>query len=341
MRSSDPAAPGAKTRIAPRLLAFFGPLLLVWILLEFWTAKAIPDSYALRRQRIEQQAEEVETLITGSSRAYQGIAAKQLPGFAFNLAGASQSLNYDYRLLMHILPKLPKLKRVVMEIQDTSFFYQMHDSLEAWRQYYYEQEWGIRPLELRDWLDVRMFSRAALRPPQFYRQALPAALVSWVRGKKYVPDSTVLEIDDRGWWAASSAAPDLSPSGAATTLARHASFMKTGYESANVAYLSGMLSALRQRGIEAVFVTLPVSPNYLIGMNKEDWTWTQAAMKKIDAEYGARYFCFLNVPELGLEDFFDADHLNRQGALRFTTLLSQAMEHSPAPGASSCSCCVQ
>jgi hypothetical protein len=239
-----------------------------------------------------------------------------------------------------VLPKLPKIRRVIIEIQDTSFFYQIHDSFESWRQYYYQQEWGLTPLELEDWLDVRMFSRVALRTPQFYRTNLPGAIRSFVRGTRFVPDKTLLDIDDRGWWSATKKTPpDLTPGGAEFALKRHASFMKAVYELPNVSYLKELLSALRQRGIEAVFVTLPVSPDYSIGMNKEYWARTQADTKSIAAEFGVRYFCFLNVPDLGPQDFFDTDHLNRQGALRFTEMLRRGMEHSPAPDASFCACC--
>ncbi len=340
MRSSDRARQGARTPIVLRLVVFCAPIFLAWGLLEFWIAKTVPNSYGLKRQRLEAQAQQVDTLITGSSRAYEGIVPKQLPGFAFNLAGTSQSLDSDYRLMMRVLPKLPKLRRVIVDIEDTSFFYQMHDGFEDWRQYYYQQEWGIPPLESRDWLDVRMVSRVPLRTPLFYREALPGAIRSFVKGTKFVPDPSLLDIDDRGWWSlVNTTAPDLSPEAAAVVLARHASLMKAAYESPNLGYLNRMLSALRRRGIEAVLVTLPVSGNYSSGMNKEYWARTQADTKRIAADYGIRYFCFLTVPELGTQDFTDADHLSRQGAIRFTELLDGALEHSPPAGGSSCACC--
>jgi hypothetical protein len=340
MRSFDASQSDATTRIVRRLVVFCAPIIIAWFCLELWTAQAVPDSYLLKRQRLEAQAKQVDTLITGSSRAYQGIAPKELPGFAFNVAGLSQSLDEDYRLLMMILPKVPRIKRVIIEIQDTSFFYQMHDSFDSRRQYYYQQEWGLAPLEWQDWLDVRMFSRVALRTPQFYRQNLSGIVRSFLKGTRFVPDETLLDIDDRGWWSAvSPTTPDLTPGGAEFALKRHASVMKPIYESPNVAYLNQLLAVLRQRGIDAVLVTLPISPDYSRGMDEKYWARTQADMKSIAAEPGVRYFCFLNVPELGPQDFFDTDHLNRQGAVRFTEMLRKAMDHSSAPNESSCTCC--
>src|SRR4029077_5841337 len=105
-----------------------------------------------------------------------------------------------------------------------------------------------------------------------------------------------------------------SSAGAAIALERHASIMKAGFEPANLAYLNGMLAALRQRNIDAVLVTLPVTANYSRGMNKEYWSRTQADVKRLTAEFGARYFCFLTIPEFGVDDFYDTDHLSARGS---------------------------
>jgi hypothetical protein len=333
MRSSDPVPPEAKVRIVPRLIVFFAPILIAWLCLELWTAKTVPNFYAIKRRMLDAQAAQVDTLVTGSSRAAYGIAPKQLAGYAFNLAGLSESMDYNYLMMMRVLPKLPKLRRIVIEIQDLSLFYQLRDG-QTWRRYYYQQEWGIPPLELRDWLDARMFSRVAL-----YGGVLPEVIRSFVGGTKFVPDPSVFGIDDRGWFGEDRRAPDLSPAGAAITLSRHAALMKATYESLNLNYLKAMLSVFRQRGIEAVLVTLPVSPNYSTGMNKDYWTRTQAAAVRIAAEYGVHYYCFLNVPELGTQEFLDPDHLTRPGAIRFTKLLRRTLEHSPTLDQSSCACC--
>jgi hypothetical protein len=340
MRSSNATQTDSRARIIVLHLALFcAPIFLAWALLERWTAIAVPNSYGVRRQKFEAQAKQVDTLVIGSSRAYRGIAPRQLSGFAFNLAGTSQSLYYDYHLMMRVLPKVQNLRRVMIEIQDLSLFYQMHDGSEAWRQYYYQQEWGIPPPKLTDRLDIRMFSRVALRTPQFYRDALPTAIRSFSRGAEFVPDPSLTDIDDRGWWNPHYDTPDLSPAAEAATFDRHSRLMRGAYETTNLGYLKRMLSTLRERGVEAVLVTLPVTGTYSNWMDKDYWSRTQADIQRLRAEYGVRYLCFLTVPELGQQDFSDIDHLSPAGAVRFTAFLRLALEHSPAAEESSCACC--
>jgi hypothetical protein len=150
MPSFDRPGGDAKSHFILRLCQFFAPILLVWLLLEVWTIQAVPSSYAIRRSRLETLAGRVDTIIAGSSHAYAGIVPDRLDGFAYNIAGVSESLDYDYWMLNRVVPSLPKLKLVILEIQDLTFFYRMSDSTEAWRQYYYWQDWDILPPSAND-----------------------------------------------------------------------------------------------------------------------------------------------------------------------------------------------
>ena len=322
-------------RVGLRLLVFCLPILLVWAVLELWPAN-VPNSCSAKRQRLEALAKEVDTLILGSSRAYYGIAPKQLTGCAFNLANVSQSLYYDDRLMTLVLPELPKLSRVIIEIQDTSLFFQLQESKEDWRQYYYQQEWHIPPPELKDRLDIRMWSRFALPTGELYRSSLRKALFAVVRGrgKEFVPDVTPdTEMDDRGWRSPTDKEPspqNLSAASLAITLARHRSVMKAINEPVNLAYLSHLLSVLRERNIEVVFITMPVWGAYSEKMDAEYWDRAQADLEQLTKKYGARYLSFLSMPQLDPEDYWDVDHLSPRGAIRFTEWLNSKLESRAA-----------
>jgi len=86
-------------------LLFFGAL--------EWVAESIPNSYTYKRNYMEQQGAQIQTLILGSSNAYDGLNPSVLPQ-AFNLANSSQTLEDDYRLLAKYIDSMDSLQTVIV-----------------------------------------------------------------------------------------------------------------------------------------------------------------------------------------------------------------------------------
>ena len=86
-------------------LIFFGAL--------EWGAESIPNSYTYKREYIEQHGAEIQTLILGSSNAYDGLNPSVMPQ-AFNLANSSQTLEDDYRLLERYIDDIDSLQTVIV-----------------------------------------------------------------------------------------------------------------------------------------------------------------------------------------------------------------------------------
>lgn len=86
-------------------LLFFGAL--------EWIAESIPNSYTYKRDYMEQHDAQIQTLILGSSNAYDGLNPSVLPN-AFNLANSSQTLEDDYRLLAKYIDSMDSLKTMVL-----------------------------------------------------------------------------------------------------------------------------------------------------------------------------------------------------------------------------------
>ena len=76
-------------------------------------AEAIPNSYTYKRDYMELQCAQIQTLILGSSNAYDGINPSVLPR-AFNLANSSQTLEDDYRLLAKYIDSMDSLQTVIV-----------------------------------------------------------------------------------------------------------------------------------------------------------------------------------------------------------------------------------
>ena len=86
-------------------LLFFGAL--------EWIAESIPNSYTYKRDYIEHLGAQIQTLILGSSNAYDGLNPSVLP-HAFNLANSSQTLEDDYRLLAKYIDSMDSLQTVIV-----------------------------------------------------------------------------------------------------------------------------------------------------------------------------------------------------------------------------------
>lgn len=90
------------------------PLILGGIALEC-IAERIPNSYTYKHQYMEQYAAHIQTLILGSSYAYDGLAPSEMPA-AFNLSNSSQTLEDDYRLLARYIPQMDSSQTVVLGV---------------------------------------------------------------------------------------------------------------------------------------------------------------------------------------------------------------------------------
>ena len=105
-------------------LLFFGAL--------EWIAESIPNSYTYKRDYMEQNGVQIQTLILGSSNAYDGLNPSVLPN-AFNLANSSQTLEDDRRLLAKYIDSMDSLQTVIVGLG----FHSLAATPEANRRMYY------------------------------------------------------------------------------------------------------------------------------------------------------------------------------------------------------------
>ena len=87
-------------------------MLIVAVALEF-VAESIPNSYTYKCDYMEQHGSQIETLLLGSSNAYDGLNPSVL-SHAFNLANSSQTLEDDYRLLAKYIDSMDSLQTVIV-----------------------------------------------------------------------------------------------------------------------------------------------------------------------------------------------------------------------------------
>jgi hypothetical protein len=317
MPSSSPV-PAAKNmrRVWLLFLGFCLPLLLGWVGLE-WALANIPNSFSAKRDELRPLYGNVDTIILGSSEAFFGISPHKLSGTGFNLANNAQTLYYDDEIMKRVLPDLPRLKRVIIQIDYVSLYSELYDNTDSWRQYGYYQEWHIPLQRPIDYWNVRLFSRAAL-----YKTL--SVLLDLAKGHR---TNFATCVDDRGWCDAPAdwAAPGLTADAARQMITGNHSNMHEEHIPANTAVLEQLLAMLRERGIDVVFVVMPVSPAYQAAMHPDTWERQQDIVQSLARKYGARSLNFEHESRLTDDDFNDVNHLNARGAVRFSGFLDAAL----------------
>ena len=104
-----------------RIIYFLIPILLFFICLEI-TLRKIPNDYKYKSEYINKSSSQIETLILGSSHSYYGVNPYYMSPNTFNNAHVSQSLNFDYQILMSKSKDWKKLKKIYLPISYFSFW---------------------------------------------------------------------------------------------------------------------------------------------------------------------------------------------------------------------------
>jgi hypothetical protein len=317
MPNSSSASTGKDMRRVWLLfLGFCVPLVLGWVVLE-WQLEKVPNSFSAKRDQLQLLAADVDTVILGSSEAFFGISPHHLRGSGFNLANNAQTLYYDYEIMKRVLPELPKLKRVILQIDYVTLYSEMYDNQDSWREYGYYQEWSIPLQRPIDYWNVRLVSRAALY------KTLPV-LLELIKGRRA---NFATCVDDRGWCDAPLdwADPGIGEEAGRRMVAANHSNMSEERLPANTAVLEHLFAMLRDRGIETDIVIMPITSYYRAAMDSAMWDRTEVIIKDLTRKYGGRYSSFERDPRLTAEDFNDVNHLNSRGAKRFSEILDAAL----------------
>jgi hypothetical protein len=276
--------------------------------------RTVPNSYTKKRAALERRAAGLEVLVLGSSHAFRGVAPVQLSAPALNLADLSQSLYYDQAMLQRNVERLPRLRAVILAVSYHSLWFQLNDSMDDPRVYYYRSYWGIAERTSREVWDPRHLGLVSSYDPATTMSALI---------RRFHVDLAPTVAED-GWspHPQVSTSADLARS-AADVVTRHHSVMKAKHFGENVGYLQSIADLARARGLALMLVTLPVSRAYRACIDIARWAEARAAILSVTRESGCSYHNYIEDPRFSDADFADADHLNPAGARRFTGILDR------------------
>jgi hypothetical protein len=285
------------------------PILILIGYLEY-NLLQISNTYNLKKVYFEKELPSVETLVLGSSHVLNAINPRFLEQKAFNLANISQSLYYDIALTNQYIEKMSALKTVCVGISYFSFFAQLEDLDEEWRTFYYYYYWQLScPHTQRG--DMRKYSLIAL--------------YSNLTTLKYL--SRKWQINEAPLLQANGFMPKLDIGN--ETLINN----KTGFERFTIlqnekrsgrrleieAQLTEFVKTLSQKNIKVVLFSTPTYKTYRQYLNQNDLAENTLYIKALCEKYACKFVDFSSDSRFQLADFANNDHLNENGAEKFST----------------------
>jgi hypothetical protein len=293
-----------------KLILFPLPLLLCAFYLNHRLA-GVPNSYNTKRHNFEQQLDSIEVIALGDSHATYGINPAYFSHKGFTLANSSQDIYFNTAILTKYLPRLSKLKLVIIEADYISFNYSLAAYHEKWRTGFYYQFWQIKS-DAWDKYDIANYSLLNL-----YMGGTVKAIV-----RKNFDTNLAANLNYNGWMKFDTLAPHAKMDDV-TGQARVAEHDNAGLTSNTkiIGYLTTLLNELTRRNIKIAFVTTPAFSTYTKFCKPVTIQKNRNLIDSLCLKYGCSYTNYFTDSRFNARDYYNVDHLNFLGAEKLSKLI--------------------
>jgi hypothetical protein len=295
-------------RFISKLALFLSPVALLLCVTESRLG-SVSSGYRTKREYLERSIGRAQVLVVGSSHAYYGVKARLLGAPAFNAAYVAQDAYYDSRIVLKYLPRAANLRLVIATVSYFTFETKLEDYSEGWRASYYYRYWGIP--RANGGFKIEDYSLIAL-------YGIPQTRAFWLNGFSSEGRDRIDEDGSKGDFLGPDPAVE---AGGAVSAKLQDDISNPKYVAENVRYLEEMLDALKARGVGVVFITTPGVRSYYEAMRPDEYARMQEAVQSLCRKYGLSYYNYLKDPRFTADDFTDGNHLNTQGAEKFSRIL--------------------
>lgn len=277
--------------------------------------REIPSSYIIKKNYFEKNLDSAEILILGSSQPLYGINPEYFSLKGFNLAEQSQSLYYDEKLVSKYIDKMPNLKFVFITISYFSLWYELYNSVENWRDYFYKKDWQLA-INNQKYIDKNDVSYIDLYGISFVQSALLVNfnLPAWTESLR-----------ENGWYQNTGRMliSQNADSSSALEIKRQDQAMADSVFENNKNYLEKLITELTLKKITPVIIITPVYNTYSMKMDPNRNKKTEEVINNLCKAPVCRSYIYLNDPRFVLSDFSDTDHLNETGAGKFSKIINK------------------
>ena len=299
----------ALRKIIIRLLLVTSPCWVFCSYLEF-KLNALENSYSYKMNQFIVNEKATELLVLGNSEMLKGLNPSYLSSRGFNMAHVSQTYSIDEKILAMYLDSMPNLHTVILGLSYLSFGENLETGEEAWRTAFYEKHYKLnlnQGFELKNYAAIFRYT-----PYESLKIFLSGFKTNLTKG--FQPNGYLLvPANEQG---------SLSDENAMARATAHTAGLKESNKQKSTEALGQIIQMLAQKNISLWLVTPPLMKNYKSNLNEKWLSENQNLLDSMIKKNTSKIFVVspetMNYPVFAESDFSDVNHLNEQGAQKFT-----------------------
>ncbi|WP_143708939.1 hypothetical protein [[Flexibacter] sp. ATCC 35208] len=296
---------------------------LAFVPLYFWLISRSGNIYLRKEQLLEKHISQVNCLVMGSSHVLHGVNPEYLPSGAFNMGNLSQDLGTDIRIVKRYLNDMKNLHTVAFDIDYLTTFYSMTDRENKWRDYYYNYFMNL------DYTTSYNQLRASLHllEPGVVQYTLQGILL------KMMHQRTEFIMPMNTWgYSQRTFSKNINERTGKKRAAAHSKLYSKAFYDQNLQIFRETLAMLHNRHIRVILFSTPVTDFYASNLDPRLVNLQEEFIHEVQQQYALEYGNFTHDKRFNLQDFSDNDHLNNQGAVKFSKILCNELFNHPKSG---------
>lgn len=303
-----------------KVVLFSLPVLLIAVLMEIYI-RSIPNEFTVKKDYMDRNAAQIETLILGNSHTLNGINPAYLDSRAYNLAFAGQPLKYDLQLLLHYDKQLINLKNIIIPISYFSLYNNLESSpTSKFRIKYYKINFGL--LQNEDILyNLEMTS---VKLPQ----NISTIKKHW-SGSSEEDEVLPGRLEEYlGWATRDQTIEKIDTEGKERVGVHEKGYIRSSELESNIRYISNIIAFAERHKCNVYFITTPHYASYYQNITTGSMTQTKHIMDSICSQTyttAVRYIDMFQDNRFIKSDFVNSDHLNTKGAEKLTQILNKQL----------------
>lgn len=266
---------------------------------------------------LQQQADSLQILVMGTSQTFHSLNPALFNKPTLNLAAPAQPFYYDCKIVLTYLPRLKNLRLVIVPVDYLSLFFEADTSFNY--HFYYYRFWGFAaPHE--HYTNLNKYSLLAFYKPIVARQMI----MQMIHEKNIHPRFETSGMLDNGFMGLNDAVDTTQfEQLAAMKITRwHDTLMSKKYFQDNAERLENLVTVLEKKKVKVLLLSTPVIKNFYQRYDSS-YNHIRAGFIRhlISIHPNVTYADFSTDTRFMLKDFFNPNHLNKIGAVKFSNII--------------------